>query len=93
MERAWEWWTAVRTQPFTTPAEMVIFVLLNHALIDIAYTGVVDPGCLSRILIQGARVQSQAKAIYLNVGSLHHNMKKQAVKMTGAFRKIKPRKI
>jgi hypothetical protein len=37
-------------------------------------------------------VQSQTKAIYLNLGSPHHKMKKQAVKISGAFRKINPAK-
>jgi hypothetical protein len=37
------------------------------------------------------RVQSQAKTLNLNLGSLHHKMKKQLVKIGGAFRKIKPR--
>ncbi len=39
----------------------------------------------------GGRVQSQAKAICFNLGSLYHKMKKQ-VKISGAFRKIKPAK-
>ncbi len=34
--------------------------------------------------IRGARVQSQTKTLYLNLGSLHDKMKMRAVKISGS---------